>query len=195
MINGIDVSHWSSDFTIHNSGANIAFAIIKATEGRNMIDKKVDYFTKEAERCEKEIGFYHFAHPEINSAEVEANHFVYTVERYLNGQRLLALDIEGKALQVKTIDDWSRKFCDTVFGLTGIRPVLYVQESSVTKFKKVAEGNYGLWVAKWVKNPLNAKPKTGSFPFYALWQWSGGSEDYDIFNGTINQFRKYGERV
>ena len=118
------------------------------------------------------------------------------VEYALDGQTLIALDIEAGALRVKNIDEWALVWCEFVYNQTGIKPLIYCSESECKRFKKCAEWGCGLWVAKWGdKKPDKIKP----FPFWAIWQYSSNHIvscvrcDVNKFNGTREQFLKYCE--
>lgn len=197
MIKGIDVSHWNGSNVIKNMTAAQKFVIIKATEGKTVTDKMYKQYADEALKTKKLIGFYHFAHPENNSAADEANNFCKAVLPYTrNRECLLALDWEAKAL--KCSPAWAIEWLTIVYERTGVKPLLYVSESELTRMAPVAEHDFGLWVAKWVKSTTvgripNIRPRTGAWKFWAIWQYSDGNGklDYNVFNGNKTQFKKY----
>lgn len=185
MIRGYDMSHWQGDtYTKYRDGD---FYILKATEGNKFIDKKAVYEMANYFQgiMNRPIGFYHFAHPEKNSAKVEANHFCKTIKSFL--PCLLALDWEADALKCDI--KWAREWLDIVYKKTGIRPLFYCSSSYVPKCGDViSSGNYGLWVARYSNVQ---KPETGAWGRFAIWQKSSKPVDIDYFNGNLQQLKKY----
>lgn len=192
MIKGIDISHWNSDVTVKSALTTSKFCIIKLTEGKTYIDAAYNRNIKFVKDSKAIIGFYHYAHPEQNTAVQEANAFVSTLKKvYLHGRTknaLLALDWEGKALNYP--EEWAIAWLGEVYERTGIRPLFYVQASALDRFKRLPKMDYGLWVAKYT-NPENTEPPIGKFPRWAMWQYSSTGYDHDIFNGTVAQLKKY----
>lgn len=203
MINGIDVSHWQSPDKIkkiYAQHSEIRFVMIKATEGTTYIDKAAAEHLKNALDADKQIGFYHYARAEKNDAKKEADHFINTISSLINNYDtfiypVLALDFEGKCFTLKPDqqDKWAYDFCRHVYNFTGIRPLLYVQQSKIKNFPTLAQNNYGLWAAKWGTK----KPDASPWPFWAIWQQGqknidGMEVDWNVFNGGVEQFRRYG---
>lgn len=182
---GIDVSHWSPVDAIEKN-PDAMFCIAKASEGKSMKDEKCGHFLARALAAGMAIGMYHYAHPELNTAEEEANNFLAATRGYPGA--VLVLDWEGKSLSCNP--KWALEFMRKVEVITGVKPMLYVQNSAVAKMKAVAAEDYGLWVARWGRT----QPSKGAWPFWALWQYEAGSVDKDYFNGSIEQFKKYGEK-
>ena len=93
---GCDMSHWDSG-RYKSIIPDMDFVIIKATEGKTSKDRYLDilynFYTSvqdargiaPEDRC---YGFYHYAHPELNKPEEEAEHFLRTIGHHA-----------GKALQ------------------------------------------------------------------------------------------------
>lgn len=183
VLNGCDVSEWQSAGSILYG--NYDFAIIRSSYGLSA-DSECASHVKKVRAAGKLFGFYHYAHPEINAAEKEAKFFVSIVRPYL-GQCILALDYEGKALNVGP--KWARQWLDTVYDLTGVRPLIYLQGSAVKDYQEVLDSDYGLWVAHWGVSSPSYKP----WPFWAIWQYSdsNGKLDVDYFNGTEETWKKY----
>lgn len=201
MIFGIDISHWNNLIELSKPD----FVIIKATEGVNFVDSKLTRNYKEALEADKIVGFYHYARPEKNSnPEREAQHFLDHVPAGAIGSCLLALDWEGNALKCNIA--WARKWLDYVYKKTGVKPLFYCQASYTNKIKTILDGDYGLWVAQYKNStqglPYGEKPKkgekpnTGVYKTFAIWQYSSKNiynTDSNVFNGNINQLKKYCE--
>lgn len=204
MLNGIDISH-------HQKGLNLSeirydFAIIKATEGVSFSDSCFHDFMMKAESLGKLLGFYHFARPENNPAKAEAKFFYDKTVKWF-GKAIPVLDWESSG---KHNVAWAKEWLDTIFSMTGIKPLIYMSESVVNQYdwSKVANSDYGLWVAKYrdMQTDFNYDmSKAGKMPqvkwwkFYALWQWTssgrldgyGGNLDCDCFYGNRDQWMKY----
>ncbi len=190
MLFGCDVSKWQAnrvDFSKYD------FVIMKASEGKTLKDKYLDahydrlHGSKDGKPDEKKLyGFYHYAHPENNTPEEEAEFFLSLVGHHA-GHCLFVLDWEGKAL--KQPISWARKWLDIVYKKTGVKPLIYVQGSYTKNLQIIKEGDYGLWVAHY--NPKGGKPTIGVYDYWALWQYTSVPLDRDYFNGTAEQFKKY----
>lgn len=193
MLKGIDVSNHNSIRSYNPDQCD--FVIIKASEGRTYKDPLLDahynriHGSNDGKPDLKRLyGFYHYARPENNSPENEAAHFLNLV-RHHAGHALFALDWEGRALNYGA--EWPRRWLDSVYHATGVRPLFYVQASSAQKYASLARANYGLWVAHYDTK----KPKFRGWRFYAIWQYStAGNLDRDLFNGDAETFKKYTAR-
>lgn len=204
MIKGIDLSHWNA-VTDSNFYPDCEFIIVKATEGKGYVDVQAkSHLTQWDVYCEKVgqpplFGFYHFARPDIgNTWKEEAEHFLERVAdildyKYVTFPYIMALDVEAGAANKKYVT-WVENWMEYVYGATGVRPLLYTSASNTPQYESLYRKDYGLWVAHYnVK-----KPKTGPWPFYAIWQRDiEKCIDRDVFNGTPQQYLKYcvnGER-
>lgn len=193
---GCDISqHQCKNFVIENAADN-DFFIIKATEGKNWVDPKWKEHAANAEKCGKLLGFYHFCRPDNrpteDGARDEAAHFVNTVKDYV-GRAIFCLDWEMKAWNYPLL--WARAWCDEVYRLTGVRPLMYCHRKRTAQCKDVASGNYGLWCVHWGSNtgkvPNEDYVTTGAWNVWALWQWTSKPYDRDYFNGDKETWMKY----
>lgn len=203
-VKGGDVSHHNppSDVIARIKKDGLKFLIIKASEGRTYVDPKADYFNKVCELNNIMPGFYHYARPENNSAEKEAFHFCTTVENIIgkinenNDGVLLALDWEGEAL--KHSFEWAITWCDMVYEITGIKPLIYTGYSYIkTDLRNTASEDidYGLWCARWNNTPLIGVNDVKPWKHVAIHQYTDtkGKFDYDVFNGSEERLRLYGK--
>ena len=188
MLKGCDLSRHNGANAVLNAiatDADIKFIICKATEGRGYKDPMFDNHMRAALNNNRMVGAYHYARPETgNTPAQEARTFVNAVSPYI-GNCLLALDWEGDAL--KASPKWALEWCEEVASMTGVNPVVYVQESYVKKMTCFKGKNFGLWVAKW----SNSEPQIAPWNVWALWQYSNKPFDLDKFNGSEAQFRMY----
>lgn len=204
MLNGIDVSHWQDGINL--SRIDCDFVICKATEGINFIDACFYKHMRDAESSGKCIGFYHFARPEYNSAESEADFFYRHTKNYF-GRAIPVLDWESIG---KSNVTWAKYWLDRVYALTGVRPMIYMSEAVVNAYdwSSVANANYGLWCAKYRDYGVDInfdmasagkKPNIKWWKFVAMWQWTsvgrldgyGGNLDCNVFFGSKEAWAKY----
>lgn len=192
VLEGIDVSHHNGKFAISNilkMDSNVQFVIIKATEGVGWQDDMMTHHADVAKMNKLEIGFYHYARPELNpEPKAEAASFVTAIRPYI-GKAVLALDWEGEGANRFKDSSWARDWCDEVYRLTGVRPMVYCSASRVNHIamRMCADGNYGLWCARWGLQPIDF----GNWKFMAVWQYSSKPYDKDRFFGRIEQWKKY----
>lgn len=191
MLYGIDISHYNYDMLTKTMlGQAIRqktdFYIAKATEGKTYKDECLELWAKLMPGRLK--GWYHYARPENNSPEEEAEHFIKTIGDKI-GTGIMALDWEGEALHYDT--DWAADWAQYVYTQTGIKPLIYVQESEVKNMGSLLDLDCGLWVAKWSDG--TETPSTGKWPYYALWQYRSTPLDMDVFNGNEGQWVRYSQ--
>lgn len=198
MLKGIDISHWQNGFTDFSA---VDFAIFKATEGTNYVDNCCDKFYQQAKKQGKKLGVYHFARPDLNSAEAEANFFVENVKGYVK-EAILVLDWEPGRGQISNVA-WAKTWLDKVYSLTGVKPIIYMSQSPENSYdwSSVANSDYGLWVAKYGSNngQQGTQPTIKHWKFYALWQYTSkgrvsgynGDLDLDVFSGDTSAWDKY----
>lgn len=198
MLKGIDISHWQNGFTDFSA---VDFAIFKATEGINYVDNCCDKFYQQAKKQGKKLGVYHFARPDLNSAEAEANFFVENVKGYVK-EAILVLDWEPGGGQISNVA-WAKTWLDKVYSLTGVKPIIYMSQSPENSYdwSSVANSDYGLWVAKYGSNngQQGTQPTIKYWKFYALWQYTSkgrvsgynGDLDLDVFSGDTSAWDKY----
>lgn len=147
-MNGIDISRWQE--TIDLSKVPCDFVFMKATEGIRIVDKCCDKFYQQAKRIGKCLGVYHYANG--GDYEKEADYFLKNIEGYI-GEAALALDWEGTGNPKfgKSIErEWVKGWLDYVYRQTGVKPLLYLSYSYMSKFKNI--GDYGFWIAQYANN-------------------------------------------
>ena len=164
--------------------------IIKATEGSSYVNPYMTECYGLAMANHKMIGFYHYARPEKNSQPmVEVLHFIRTVYPYI-GKYPMFLDWEGAA--VLSSQQWARDFLDIFYRITGVRMCIYCSESVCHVVGPyVADGNYGLWVAKY----SNKKPNIAPWKVKLLWQFTSRPYDKSIMYGDEATWEAYAKRV
>lgn len=187
MLRGYDVSHWNTSTPIGD------FLICKASEGENYHDAT---FQKHIANAEKKgvtlFGAYHFAKTKTDATKNAVN-FVRAIEHsgHVGTDMLLVLDIEGAEATRANSVAWCLDWCRVVEKLTGVKPIIYTSSSLTSRFKKLADNNYGLWVAHYTKAK---KPTIKSWKLWALWQYTSQPIDTNYFNGSRDQYLKYCKR-
>lgn len=190
ILKGVDVSHYQ---TVSKwEAADPDFVIVKTGEGSNCDDGSAEAHLNRAKELNKLIGTYHLVrpdlHPSDDSAKQEAQYyFSRLTELGWNHDWVLACDLEPDfmlATQTETAR-YCKTFLDEVCRLTGVRPLLYINQGCVedSAWKDVAK-HYGLWVTgypqtenteRWdnVKDDRIAYAYTkGVWSEVAIWQYS-----------------------
>lgn len=199
MIKGIDVSHHNDlgQLLTRLKPSERKFIIIKATEGKTFRDPSCILNTRIAESETDLIGYYHYARPELNNPIDEAKNFLSHPEVKSHiGKAILALDWEDKALHSSI--DWAKQWLEYVYKETGVKPLFYCSSWYTAYLHTILAGGFGLWVAHYTRL---SKPYIGCYRFWAFWQYGSPSVDssfkcdYDYFNGTAQQFKKYAKSI
>ena len=140
---GIDISHWQKGLNLNV--IDFDFVIMKATEGTKFVDNCCDSFYQKAKSMGKCLGVYHYANGQDYKAE--ADFFIEHVKNYI-GEAMLILDWESKGNSQWNKSDrtWVKNWCDYVYAKTGVKPVIYIQKSAMTK---VMDLGYHLWIAQY----------------------------------------------
>jgi GH25 family lysozyme M1 (1,4-beta-N-acetylmuramidase) len=199
MLVGNDISEFQKvDWSTYSKNSN--FAIIRATYGVGYIDKQF-VVNQDAVRNSFPMphGFYHYAYPEYNRPEDEADWFLQTVNPQAG--EILVLDFEEQYSGNPVA--WCKVFLDHLSQhLDGYKPLIYLNQSQTENldWSPVIDADYGLWVAAYTYDPTNNDAKIGGWPFAAMQQWTdkqnvpgiSGNVDGDCFFGDDSVFGKYG---
>lgn len=208
MLNGIDISGWQEGLDL--SKVPCDFVIIKGTGGTSYVSPTCDGFMQQAKALGKLTGVYHFAREAGcgGTGTEEARWFVANCGAYFDGTTIPVLDFETDTWVGQ---EWAREWLDEVFKLTGVRPLFYtylgVLESQ--DFSLVANGNYGLWLARYGSNtpkgyePNTPVPNSHSFPFVAMYQYCSqgrlagwnGNLDLNVFYGDAATWYAYAQKA
>lgn len=148
-LKGIDISHYQAGLDL--SKISFDFAIMKATEGTGYVDNYCDTFYQKAVQLGKCVGVYHYANG--GDVKAEADHFLKNIEGYI-GHAILVLDWEAQGNKRWNNNDtpWIKEWCDYVYSKTGVKPIVYIQASALSKVSGI--GDYGLWVAQYASNSI-----------------------------------------
>lgn len=151
--------------------AGNAFAFVKATESTNYVNP---YFAQDWEgiaHAGMVRGTYHFARPDSNSPEAEAEWFLQTVRgpgSLILSSDLYVLDLEDGS---GNLHDWCLAYLNYIFGQTGMQALLYSGGPFLTSHgcatPDIAQACMGLWIAAYQSSP---PPVPSGFDSIMFWQ-------------------------
>lgn len=198
---GVDVSHWQGEVDwAAVAGSGVRFAILKATEGRTLVDDRYQANRAEATAAGLVVTAYHFARPDGRADDpvVEADHFVDTAGLGA-GDIVPALDLEVTGgLSTDALIRWTTAWLERVRERLGVRPMIYSSpgfwKSAMGDTRAFADAGYRfLWVAHWTPNSQPTVPADNwGGQGWTFWQWTScarvsgitGCVDGDRYNGT-----------
>jgi GH25 family lysozyme M1 (1,4-beta-N-acetylmuramidase) len=199
---GIDCSQFQGTINWDQLNAAANFAIIRAAYG-TITDPYFAANQQGARRVRASagplgVGYYYYAYPTLLDPVTSANYFVDTVGDLQDGE-VLALDLEGNVGPEPVA--WSLAFLQAVESRTGVKPLVYLNQSEVSGYnwQPVYSAGFGLWLADYNGDKTSSSPAT-PWPFVAMRQWTSsdvvsgvaGKVDGDTFYGTFDEFYKYG---
>lgn len=200
MALGIDISTFQGTPDFNQVKSQKEFVIIRSSYGVGYKDVQFDRNRDELRRLGIARGFYHYAYPQYNTPEAEAQWFLNVVGTPQKDE-VLVLDIEENWSTFEDFKNWAAIFLEYIKSrLNGYKPLLYINYSKAQQgsWKRVIDGDFGLWLALWDGNP-NTAPQT-QWPVIAMKQYSAtgrvaginGDVDLDVFFGDIATFKRYG---
>lgn len=186
----IDVSHYQKSIDWKSAKADgVQGAFIKATEGGSRVDLKFAANATAAPAADVLVGYYHYAHPELNAPETEAAHFYRTVKGF-RADFPHVLDVEGEAskLGAAALTAWCAKWLEEVEKLTGHKAMIYTGASFARTYLGPSLGVYPLWVAHYgVDKPMS----NNTWPVWAVFQYtSSGRVDGIAGNADVNAMER-----
>lgn len=205
IMKGIDISHWNpvTDWKAIRK-AGYEFCFLKATQGTGYLDPTYKERKDKVRSAGMLLGAYHFA--DATDPIKEADWFVKNVGELKAGE-IVILDYETHKLADPAT--WALAWLKRVEEKLGFKPILYTYHEFLKKYdwKKVSSNNNGLWAARYglqtsFPNPL-FKPATGSWSFYAIWQFCSkgsvpgisGNVDLNTADMTLETLKKYGKQA
>lgn len=186
----VDVYSGSSDSIIRDSHAD--GVIVKATQGTSYVNPRCNHQWDLAGQLGKLRGLYHYAGG--GNPESEAQYFINNIKNYV-GQGILILDWESYQNASWGNSSWALHFVTEVHRLTGVWPLIYVQESALWQVANCAK-YCGIWVAKYASMTWNSwtlpnmNVSSGAFSALTGWQFTGGDMDRSIFYLTKEAWKK-----
>ncbi len=166
---GVDVSNWhGADGAAAIAGTACGFAIAKASEGTDFVDKFAKANADAAHAAGKLLGFFHYAG--TGDARAEAAHFVECCKATGHlAEATLWLDYEGDAMGNGPA--WAEAFMSEVDRLTGKTCGFYSYKSCLNSQDFSASAHRPLWGAQYATDdPVygwQASPWTDGKPWGA----------------------------
>lgn len=191
---GCDISHHQGQLDFNVLRDNLEFVIIRATYGDGYKDTRFEINRDSARQVGLLCGFYHYAYPQYNAPEAEADWFTKTVSCKVG--EIIALDFEEK---YPTPVDWCKRFLDRAASNMGFKPYIYLNLATVKAYdwKPVIDAGYPLWLAHWTYD--ESEPVATQWGDVNLRQYSnqgnvGGITplDLNIFYGTQAEYKATG---
>jgi GH25 family lysozyme M1 (1,4-beta-N-acetylmuramidase) len=134
--------------------AGFEFAFLKATEGRTFNDERFGFNRRAAKAAGLVVGAYHFARPDNNSPEAEAEHFL-SVARPKSGELLPALDWETNPPTAA----WASEFLRAVESAIGMPPILYTFPDFLRRTGHFTDlRRFPIWYARFGPNDGQVHP-------------------------------------
>ena len=169
MALGIDVSNHQGAIVWPKVAADgVKFAWVKATEGRSYVDPYFSRNMLNARTVGIPVGAYHYARPDNNTPEQEADHFL-SIYRPRPGDLLPVLDFEQRApiLSGFQMTEWASRWLELVAqALQGEQPVFYSYPYFIRGNMAGAAGLNGakLWIANYGPNDGKRHKQNYAFP-------------------------------
>lgn len=176
----------------------VSFCYIKSTEGVTLRNR---YYLKDYQQARSHgihCGSYHFF--SINSAATAQANFFVKHSRFLTGDFPPVLDLEPLPSQIAKIGGVEvlfsrvRTWMRLVRQHTGVRPVLYVNQTFVNRYLPSApdiKRDYEVWIARYGEYKPDVR--------LIYWQLCPdgrvagihGQVDVNVFNGYRNEYREF----
>lgn len=193
---GIDISAHQGDIDWKVLSDNhISFVFIKATEGKDFVDKRFTQNQKKAKENNIVMGAYLF-YKFNKTGEEQAKNFIRNVKLSDNDLPPV-VDFElsyGNRFSRLSHDKIQNQLLRCLFELEKhykCKPIIYTNVDTYNKYIKGSFDEYTLWLCKLCTEP---KMKTWTF-----WQYThsgiipgiSGNVDMNIFNGSYTDFVNY----
>jgi GH25 family lysozyme M1 (1,4-beta-N-acetylmuramidase)/gas vesicle protein len=197
-ITGIDIATYQEQPNFDAVKNSVNFVLARSSYGVGYVDAQFERNRNELRRLNIPHGFYHYAYPQFNEPEWEAD-YVISILGDLQENEIIALDMEEIWGGNKA--DWCNRFlCRIRDHFNGYKPLLYTNLSTLWGYDwgTVITNDFGLWVSSPQTDP-NEIPST-PWPNVAIKQysWTGyingisGNVDLNIFYGNLETFKLYG---
>lgn len=164
----------------------LPFVFIRATAGKDKVDKKFETNWKKSKANGMIRGAYHYYRPNENSIK-QADLFIKTV-RLEKGDLPPVLDIENlpKTQSMDSLKVGLKRWLQHVEAHYNVKPIIYSGESYYTDFLKKEFKEYPFWIANYNFFVENIKDE------WLFWQFTDkgsvpgikGPVDINVYNGT-----------
>lgn len=137
--------------------AGIRGVWLKATEGKTFDDPMFAQARNAARKAGLRVGAYHFARPDNNNPESEAEHFIRVVGKLGRRDLKPVLDMEHGTGN-HFMEDWSRRFNQRVKKEWGVIPIFYSYPYYIEQIAPRTPIGNGLWIASYGSNDGKIHP-------------------------------------
>jgi lysozyme len=141
---------------------------LKCTEGRTYADRYFSEWRQEAQVAGLRTGAYHFARPDNNSPDAEAEWFLAHLPELTAKDWRPCLDFEVRPADA----DWARAFNQAVHAGIDLLPLLYTYPSFAAELHAEEPIGSGLWLASYSRNDGSEHP----FAVPAPWRSTVGHQ-------------------
>ena len=179
----------------------VSFIYIKATQGTTVTNNYYVADYRAARKYGYHVGTYHF-YSTTSDAREQAKHFLKTA-KFTSGDFPPVFDVEPTDAQIKSMGgkdkmlNEMRTWLQVVEKAIGIKPILYVNQSFISKYLNDApdlKRGYLIWIARYSEYKPDIK--------ICWWQLSAtgrvrGIEsevDINVFNGYSDQWNEFLEQ-
>ncbi|WP_306353535.1 glycoside hydrolase family 25 protein [Flavobacterium sp. '19STA2R22 D10 B1'] len=191
---GFDVSHYQGDIkwekinTVENTFP-MRFVFIRATAGKDGVDKKFKENWVGAKKNKLIRGAYHYYRADENSLE-QAQNFIKNV-KLKKGDLPPVLDIEriSSVQSMERLKVGLKKWLDVVEEHYGVKPIIYSGEHYYKEFIDEEFSEYTNWIANYnfFVEEIRDEWLFWQFTEKARVEGIKGNVDLNIFNGTPTQ--------
>ena len=132
-------------------------AYLKLSEGVTFDDADSYAHAGHARAAGLKFGYYHFAHPENNSAEAEVEHVLRRLGHGPKPDLRLVLDFEQGTAQA-SYGEWAHAFSQAIGARVGHFPIFYSYGPYVQGMRLAKPVGSGLWLAAYGRNDGQEHP-------------------------------------
>lgn len=195
---GVDVSHWQGNIDWAKvKGAGYSFAIMKATEGKGMVDDTLAANLQGAREAGIATGVYHFCRAsDVAEAQAEAAFFISVLDG-VGGLMAITippiLDIETvQATTTGEVTGISHAWLESVEAYYGIPPMFYSYPWFADEYLESSLSKYKIWLADYNKNPPNDHCGCTEWTFLQFTDKGqvpgiAGNVDLNEFQGSVEE--------
>lgn len=201
-VKGVDVSAYQGDINWKKlADQDIYFAYIKATEGKDYVDKKFEENWSESQKTHLKVGAYHFVNFD-QDGKTQADHFIQVVPKESDSlPPVIDLELYGDYLNkpmdknkvLAIVNDMIVRFKDH-YGKT---PIIYTNYNTYNTYLSDSLAEIPIWIC----DISDQEPDLKGGHEWVFWQYSqreilngySGDErfiDVDLYNGDLKQFKK-----
>lgn len=166
-VQGVDVSRYQGIINWQQVASdNIQFAYIKATEGEIMQDSNFCINWEGVSKTNIARGAYHFFHPKL-SALLQAQNFLFAIEKLENGDLPPVLDVEvtdgaSKEIILNRMKSW----LEIIELRLHQKPIIYTNMKFYYQYILGNFDNYNIWISRYNESSPQLISKQWTF-----WQY------------------------